>query len=97
MTRIHARRIAVAASLALACCSAQAAFLLAELPAPESTIVDHRVGKLLPDAAQLARAKELRATRYQFVRPFVVDSSLTEKTFGLRPTELDAALRAVGA
>jgi nucleoside-diphosphate-sugar epimerase len=41
--------------------------------------------------------KELRATRYQFVRPFVVDSSLTEKTFGLRPTELDAALRAVGA
>jgi hypothetical protein len=26
---------------------------------------------------------------------FVVDSSLTEKTFGLAPTDLDVALRAV--
>lgn len=39
--------------------------------------------------------RELRATRYQFVLPFVVDSSLTEKTFGLAPTDLDVALRAV--
>jgi nucleoside-diphosphate-sugar epimerase len=39
--------------------------------------------------------RELRTTRYQFVRPFVVDSSVTEKTFGLAPTELDVALRAV--
>jgi hypothetical protein len=29
------------------------------------------------------------------VSPFVVDSSLTEKTFGLAPTDLDVALKAV--
>jgi nucleoside-diphosphate-sugar epimerase len=40
--------------------------------------------------------RELRATRYQFVRPFVIDSSVTERTFGLQPTEIDAALKAVG-
>jgi hypothetical protein len=39
--------------------------------------------------------RELRTTRYQFVSPFVVDSSLTEETFELVPTELDVALRAV--
>ncbi len=36
--------------------------------------------------------KELRTTRYQFARPFVIDSSVTERTFGLRPTDLDTAL-----
>ena len=39
--------------------------------------------------------RELRTTRYQFALPFVVDSSLTETTFGLRPTELNIALEAV--
>jgi nucleoside-diphosphate-sugar epimerase len=39
--------------------------------------------------------KELRATHYQFTRPFVIDSSKTTETFGLRPSEIDAALRAV--
>jgi hypothetical protein len=39
--------------------------------------------------------RELRTTRYQFVLCFVVDSSLTEQTFGLAPTDLDVALRAV--
>lgn len=42
-------------------------------------------------------AKELRATKYQFTEPFVIDSSLTEKSFGLAPTPVDEALRAVGA
>jgi nucleoside-diphosphate-sugar epimerase len=41
--------------------------------------------------------RELRATRYQFMKPFVIDSSVTERTFGLRPSDLDAALRAVAA
>jgi len=41
--------------------------------------------------------RELRATRYQFVRPFVIDSSLTERTFGLTPTDLDTALAGLGA
>jgi nucleoside-diphosphate-sugar epimerase len=36
--------------------------------------------------------RELRATHYQFVHPFVIDSSLTERTFGLTPTELDTVL-----
>jgi nucleoside-diphosphate-sugar epimerase len=39
--------------------------------------------------------RELRTTRYQFVRPFIIDSSLTEQTFGLTPTDLDVALRSV--
>jgi nucleoside-diphosphate-sugar epimerase len=39
--------------------------------------------------------RELRTTRYQFVSPFVVDSSSTEKTFGLAPMDLDVALKAV--
>jgi nucleoside-diphosphate-sugar epimerase len=38
---------------------------------------------------------ELRTTRYQFVSPFTLDASLTERTFGLAPTDLDVALRAV--
>lgn len=40
--------------------------------------------------------KELRETRYQFLAPFVLDSSLTERTFGLRPTPLDVALAQTG-
>lgn len=37
--------------------------------------------------------KELRATYYQFAKPFTIDSSATERTFGLRPTPLDDSLR----
>jgi nucleoside-diphosphate-sugar epimerase len=40
-------------------------------------------------------ARELRITRYQFVRPFVVDSSVTERTFGLTPTRMGKALSSV--
>jgi nucleoside-diphosphate-sugar epimerase len=39
--------------------------------------------------------RELRTTRYQFTRPFVIDSSATEQTFGLAPTDLDTVLRVV--
>lgn len=38
--------------------------------------------------------RELEAVRYQFVRPFVVDSSEFEDTFGAAPTPMDEALRA---
>ncbi len=41
--------------------------------------------------------KELRATRYQFTRPFVVDSSATAQTFGLKPVLMDEALRDAAA
>jgi len=41
--------------------------------------------------------KELRATRYQFTRPFVGDSSATTQTFGLEPVPMDEALRHAAA
>jgi nucleoside-diphosphate-sugar epimerase len=41
--------------------------------------------------------KELRATRYQFARPFAVDSSATTQTFGLEPAPIDEALRNAAA
>jgi nucleoside-diphosphate-sugar epimerase len=40
-------------------------------------------------------AKELRTTRYQFAKPFTIDSTLTEKTFGLAPTPMDDVLRTI--
>jgi len=38
--------------------------------------------------------RELRETRHQFERPFVLDSDLTQRTFGLEPTPWDDALTA---
>jgi nucleoside-diphosphate-sugar epimerase len=39
--------------------------------------------------------RELRTTRYQFVRPFVLDSTVTERTFGLTPMDTSTALKSV--
>jgi len=41
--------------------------------------------------------KELRHTRYQFAKPFTIDSTLTEQTFGLAPTPLDQVLATISA
>jgi nucleoside-diphosphate-sugar epimerase len=41
--------------------------------------------------------RELRITRYQFARPFVIDASATTSTFGLRPVPMDDALRVAAA
>jgi len=41
--------------------------------------------------------RELRTTSYQFSGPFTMDSSLTERTFGLAPGDLDEALKAAAA
>ncbi|MDV3219979.1 NAD-dependent epimerase/dehydratase family protein [Intrasporangium sp.] len=41
--------------------------------------------------------RELRETRHQFERPFVLDSSLAEETFGLQPTAWEVALKATVA
>jgi nucleoside-diphosphate-sugar epimerase len=41
--------------------------------------------------------RELRTTRYQFTRPFVIDASATTDAFGLTPTPLDEALRDAAA
>ena len=38
--------------------------------------------------------RELRETRYQFDRPFVVDSSAFESTFGVFLTPIDEAIEA---
>jgi nucleoside-diphosphate-sugar epimerase len=39
--------------------------------------------------------RELRTTRYQFARPFTIDSSETSRMFDLTPTDMDAALKNV--
>jgi nucleoside-diphosphate-sugar epimerase len=39
-------------------------------------------------------AKEMRTTYYQWAKPFVMDSTLTERTFGLAPTPLEVSLAA---
>ncbi len=41
--------------------------------------------------------RELRATRYQFSRPFVADGSATTAAFGVEPAPLDEALRDAAA
>ncbi|HLK73694.1 MAG TPA: NAD-dependent epimerase [Streptosporangiaceae bacterium] len=41
--------------------------------------------------------KELRTTRYQFTRPFVLDASMTTEMFGLQPISMDEALREAAA
>lgn len=38
--------------------------------------------------------REVRETRHQFEQPFVLDTTLTERTFGLAPTPWDDALEA---
>jgi nucleoside-diphosphate-sugar epimerase len=42
-------------------------------------------------------ARELAEMDYQFYGPFHLDSSLTERTFGLAPTELEVGLREIHA
>jgi hypothetical protein len=38
-------------------------------------------------------ARELRETQYQFRKPFVLDSSKAEQTFGLKPAPLEDSIR----
>jgi nucleoside-diphosphate-sugar epimerase len=66
---------------------------LSGAPAPKLSEIPYPV--LWAAGLFVPLVRELRTTRYQFVLPFVIDSSLTEKTFGLAPTDLDVALRAV--
>ena len=44
-------------------------------------------------AAVSPAVRELREVRYQFVRPFVIDSRDFQVTFGVSPTPMDEALR----
>jgi nucleoside-diphosphate-sugar epimerase len=66
---------------------------VAEAPAPKLTSVPYPV--LWSGGLFSPMLRELRITRYQFVRPFVLDSTLTERTFGLAPIDLDSVLASV--
>lgn len=66
---------------------------VAGAPAPKLSAIPYPL--LWATGLFVPLVRELRTTRYQFVAPFVVDSSVTEKTFGLDPTALDVALAAV--
>jgi nucleoside-diphosphate-sugar epimerase len=63
------------------------------LPAPKLTAVPYAVLWAAGLFSPLMR--ELRATNYQWIRPFVLDSTLTEQTFGSTPTPIDTALAEV--
>ena len=62
-------------------------------PAPKLSAIPYPV--MWATGLFVPLVRELRATHYQFASPFVLDSSVTEKTFGLAPTALDVALVAV--
>jgi nucleoside-diphosphate-sugar epimerase len=64
---------------------------LAGAPAPRIRTVPHAVMRAAGLVSPLLR--ELEETRYQFVRPFIVDSSAFETTFGVAPTPMDTALK----
>jgi hypothetical protein len=66
---------------------------LAGVPEPKLTSIPYPV--LWGAGLFSPLLRELRATNYQFVHPFVLDSSLTEDTFGLAPTPIDSALREI--
>ena len=59
-------------------------------PAPKLSAIPYSV--LWASGVFSPMAKELRTTRYQFTRPFVLDSSATTDEFGLTPVALDDAL-----
>jgi len=65
---------------------------LAGAPAPRIARMPRWVMNAIGVVSPLVR--ELRETRYQFDRPFVVDSSAFESTFGIAPTPIDEALEA---
>ena len=54
-------------------------------------VLPRAVGTALGAVVPIMR--ELRETRHQFERPFVLDSSLAEQTFDLQPTPWDVALK----
>lgn len=65
------------------------------LPRPKVTVLPYTV--LWTVGLFVSMVRELRTTYYQFDRPFIVDSSLAERTFGLTPEPIDDALRDMAA
>ncbi|MBO3750349.1 NAD-dependent epimerase/dehydratase family protein [Streptosporangiaceae bacterium NEAU-GS5] len=65
---------------------------LAGAPAPRIRVLPRFL--LTAAGTVVPVVRELRETRYQFDRPFELDSSYTEATFDLSPTPIDEALEA---
>ena len=61
---------------------------------PEPTVRHHPRPMIRAAALFDPFIREFLEMRYQFERPFVLDSSAATATFGMRPTDLDEALRA---
>ncbi len=66
---------------------------LAGAPAPKLTSLPYPV--LWASGLFSPTLRELRITNYQWTRPFVLDSTHTEQTFGLTPTPVDEALASI--
>ena len=65
---------------------------VAGAPAPKLGVIPTPVLRAVGLFSPMVR--ELHTTAYQFTRPFVLDSSATTDTFGLKPRALDDSLRA---
>ena len=63
--------------------------------APVASVAGFPAGALTVAGLFSAQLRELKETRYQFDRPFVLDSSACAATFGIEATPLDEALAAV--
>ena len=68
---------------------------LASVPAPKLAPAPRLV--LLAAGLVSPMLRELDEVRYQFERPFVLDSSAFTATFGIEPTPMDEALAATAA
>ncbi len=66
---------------------------LAGAPAPKLTAIPYLV--LWTTGLFSPLLRELRATHYQWDRPFILDSTLVTKTFDIEPRPVDDALREV--
>ncbi|MFB9236078.1 NAD-dependent epimerase/dehydratase family protein [Plantactinospora siamensis] len=64
---------------------------VAGAPTPKLTAIPYPVFWAAGVASPMVR--ELRTTRYQFTRPFIMDSTAATETFGRKPQPLDDALR----
>jgi hypothetical protein len=55
----------------------------------------HRIPRPVVSAMALGYPllRELKETRHQFERPFVLDSTLTQQTFGIAPSAWETTLR----
>ena len=64
---------------------------IAGAPPPKLTTIPYPV--LWTAGVFVPIVRELRTTRYQWDRPFVMDSATTQDTLGLKPEPIDEALR----